>query len=147
MKTIRYNIHRSDSFLGKLIQWGSNGKFTHVSIDFEDFRIESQFKYGVVADFKGSSPIIETYTHKITNKRYEIVRQWALEQLGKGYDYTGVLANKSSWFAKPVIGRWYCSELAYVIFSKANGVLSDDISNQKVSPQLFRDILRASNVV
>lgn len=128
----------------------SHGSFSHVSVGFGDNIYESVEGAGFIKSPLVAwkhSPVIEQYVLKVSEKKYRELLQWSEEQVGKKYDYTGVIAHISPLFFKPRMGYWYCSEYAFVLLNKAKGVYGDDISHHKVSPQLFRDIARITGGV
>ena len=123
----------------------SNGNFSHVSNDMGDFVFESVEGKGTIITNKlawDSRTVVESYAIEVSDRKYEQLVAWSKEQEGKKYDYWGVIAHISSWFAKPRMGKWYCSELSFVMLAKIKGILGDDISMQKVSPHLFRVFLQ-----
>ena len=150
MKSITFNIHRGNSFISKLIMRSSHGRFSHVSVEFDGCIYESIEGKGFIKSNKLSwkhSPIKERYVVMVSNKRYKQFEDWSEEQVGKRYDYTGVLSHASPFFFKPRQGYWYCSEYTFVLLNKIVGILGDDSQHHKVSPQLFRDILRLAKGV
>ena len=145
MKTITFQIHNGDSFISKQIKRFSLGEVSHASVDFEGVTYESiegegTRKLRTIA--YSYSPIVERYEIKVSDRQYDQLLAWMESQLGKKYDYTGVFAHVFPIFLKPKMGKWYCSELTFVLRQKIARVLGDDSANNKVSPQLFRDILR-----
>jgi uncharacterized protein YycO len=150
MKKITLHSHRGDSLVSKAIMRASHGGFSHSSAQFENIIYESVEGQGFIKTNIISwkhSPIIESYEVEVTEEQYDSLLQWSEEQVGKKYDYTGVLAHISPLFFKPRMGYWYCSEYAFVLLNKAKGIYGDDISHHKVSPQLFRDIARITGGV
>lgn len=144
MKKIRFNIHSGNGLVSKAIKFITNGDFSHTSIDLGKDRIQSIIGGGVIWNDEQKfnvSPIIESYELSVTNKKYEELKLWSQSQVGKKYDYSAIISFIVPLFSKPRMGYWYCSELSYVIYSKAKGVL-DLVDNQKVNPSLFRDIIR-----
>lgn len=144
MRTININIHRGEGVISKLIMALTRGNYSHASINFDHDRYESVMLGGVVKNREqiiNKSKIVEIYSIKVTNKNYEILEKWVAEQVGKKYDYSAILSFIFPIFNNPRMGYWYCSEIAYVLYSKCKGILGD-VDNQKISPQLLRDILR-----
>ena len=142
MKKITFNIHRGDGFVSKAIMKLSHGNFSHVSFKIGRNYYEAVEGEGVVNKRVSTSPIIERYTIEVSNKKAKVLEDWVKGQVGKKYDWTGVFAHVFPIFLRPKIGYWYCSEIAFVLTFKAKDILGDDISSQKVSPQMFRDILK-----
>lgn len=145
MKTITFQIHRGDSFISKTIMKLSNGRFSHVSVDFEGVTYESVEGEGfrsINTLALSGSPIVERYAIKVSDRKFYQLKDWSENQVGKGYDYTGVFSHMIPLFLKPNMGKWYCSEYAFVLLNKISGILGDDSGQHKVSPQVLRDILR-----
>jgi uncharacterized protein YycO len=119
----------------------SNGKYSHVSILCEnDYVYEATFK-GVIKTKKNKWNDKEVHAFFIVeSEREEQVIKWLKKQVGKGYDFTGIFSF-ISLFAKPVKGKWYCSELGMVAYSKLKGH-NGEIANQKISPYLLYKIIQ-----
>jgi len=144
MKTITFNIHSGNGLISKAIKWITLGDYSHTSVEFGKDRFESIMGKGVIMNGHQKiniSKIVESYEVKVTNDTFTELKLWTRQQVGKKYDYLAILSFISPLFSKPRIGLWYCSELTYVIYAKARGVM-DLIENQKVSPSQFRDIIR-----
>ena len=145
MKTITFNIHRGQGFISKAIVKMSLGKFSHASVNFEGTTYESVEGEGFRKTKKAKgSPIVEKYSVKVSDSKFNALKEWSEEQVGKKYDYRGVLAHVFPIFLKPKMGYWYCSEFTFVLHGKIAGVIGEEMGNQKVSPQLFRDIIKTA---
>jgi uncharacterized protein YycO len=100
--------------LSKVIRTVTSCKWHHVGSVFDDYVIEARFS-GVLktplADVKarGEFAIVD---HKINNE--DEAREFALAQVGKGYDLAGLIGFpfRARW-QDP--SRWYCSELVAAI--------------------------------
>jgi uncharacterized protein YycO len=145
MKTIRYNIHRGTGLWSKVIMLFSKGT-SHVSFDLNGVRWQSDAPMGVERDVYSTSPIVARYEQKVSNKRMAELEKWIVEQEGKDYDFLGVLANVS-FFAKPKMGKWYCSELSNVIYMKSKGIPSELMQRNKVTPKEFWEILESDKSI
>jgi len=136
-----FQFHKGDSILSRLIRLFSNGNYNHVSILTSKYVYEAHIKSGVTKtpikkyDFSSVAEKIE-----VKSKRELSVIKWLDKQVGKKYDILGVLSFLSI-LTKPRKGYWFCSELAMVAYSRLKGYYGD-IEDQKVSPQLFYDIIK-----
>jgi len=89
-------------------------------------------KTGVWRNYKN---IVMRERVEVDCETYERVKDWLNQQLGKGYDWMGILS--FIWFfITPKEGKWYCSELAYVVLMKIFDI-SQYSYDQKVTPQQF----------
>lgn len=126
-------FHKDKSVVGFLIRLLSNGKYDHTSFYYKGWVYEATFK-GVIRtrikEWDGKNSVIAQ--KKI--KEYNSITEWLESQLGKKYDWLGVLSFVFR-FLPVKRGRWYCSELLIVSVAKVRGKL-DMLENQKVSPDL-----------
>jgi len=140
---ITFHIHYGNHLVSKLIRYFSNGNFNHVSIHLGDFIYEAKEGAGVIKTLVSKwdkSTVVESYSFEGSDLSEQRVFKFLEEQVGKGYDYTGILS--FIWgFRHPVEGKFYCSELGFVTLAKWLNIPSESYDNQKVSPSLFRDIL------
>lgn len=135
-----FQFHQSDAFISIIIRL-LTGKYNHVSIRVGNYVYEAHIGTGVTKtkykDWDNSS-VVETIEVKSKNEKK--VKLWLDKQVGKKYDVSGILSFLSI-FAKPKIGKWYCSELGFVTYAKLKGV-EGNIEGQKISPYLFYVILK-----
>lgn len=127
----------SPNVLGALARRASKGaRWNHCGVVVGDKVIEARVWFGVVA-----TPLHEWVArypeHEVKGiecPRPDLGEQFALDQLGKGYDYLGAsgVPFRSHW-QDP--SRWYCSEKleAALIRSGAVGRFPDHARN--ISPQ------------
>jgi uncharacterized protein YycO len=137
-----FQFHYSRTLLGFLIRLFSFGRFNHVSIRLGNYVYEATTTRGVIRTLytKWDSSTVATIKEvPLTQDEYQRVYIWLNRQIGKGYDIWGIFSFIFFWLP-PRKGYWYCSELAICALAKAKDK-TDQIQNQKVSPQLFFDIL------
>jgi hypothetical protein len=125
------HFHKTNTPIGKSIRVVTRGRVNHVSIEINNTVYESDMKKGgcVKTDSMlfDRSTIVESITFTGGN---ESVVLWLEKQLGKGYDYLGVLS--FLWILLPERkGKWYCSEKGMVALAKYLGL---SVYNQKQSP-------------
>ena len=138
-----FNFHHSKTLLGFFIRFFSLGHYNHVSIRLGNYIYEATIKGGVIkTHYKkwNSDTVVERIKVPLTIEQERNVRLWLNEQVGKGYDITGVMS--FLWiFMKESVGKWFCSEIGFVSLMKAWGVDSSVGYNQRVSPQQFYEQL------
>ena len=139
---IRYNSHKGNHLLGKLIRFFSRGKFNHTSINLNGIIYEAHIHSGVrktpEKDWSDKTVFTQT-TFKIDTQTHRELKYWLDRQVGKKYDLWGVLS--FMWiFANPVQGKWFCSELALVTLAKQFHLFT---YNQRQSPTDFYYYLQA----
>ena len=139
---MQFQFHHSKTLLGFLIRLCSLGHFNHASIRLGNYVYEATSKGGVIKTLYtkwNSETVADIIEVPLSNEEYQRAYIWLNKQVGKGYDYLGVV---SFLFAllPPRKGYWFCSELAIVAYAKAKGLTNPD--NQKISPSLLWYILK-----
>ncbi len=135
-------FHYSKTLLGFLIRLFSLGRFNHVSIRLGNYVYEATSKGGVIKTLYtkwNNSTVAESIEVPLNNEEYQRAYIWLNKQVGKGYDYIGVI---SFLFAllPPRKGYFYCSEYAICAYAKAKGLINPEM--QKISPSLIWYILK-----
>ena len=137
-----FQFHYSKTFLGFLIRLLSLGRFNHVSIRLGNYVYEAHINTGVRRTLYtkwNNETVVQIKEVLLEQDEYQRVYSWLNKQVGKKYDLLGIFSFLF-FFLPPRKGYWYCSELAICSLAKAKNK-TDQIQNQKVSPQLFFDIL------
>ena len=137
-----FQAHTGYHPISILIRLFSRGRFNHISIKLGEFIYEAHLKGGVMKTHErdwDDSTVVETKEVKITAVQRVAVRLWLNKQVGKKYDLWGIFAF-ISFFAKPRMGYWYCSEYATVALAKALDKKTL-LEKQKISPETFWEIL------
>lgn len=122
--------------LSWVIRAGSWSKWSHVAIIDGDDVIEAVAIDGVVvtplADRKASDPTWQIVT--LPCAKPDAVISAARSQLGKPYDYTGVLGIglHRDW---QQTNRWFCSELVAWAFEQGGSPLFRAGASRRVTPQ------------
>lgn len=65
---------------------------------------------------------------------------WACRQIGKGYDWAGILGFVNPWRRGGDPGRWFCSEICHTLALKLQLVKEGERSD-KVSPRRLAQLL------
>jgi len=142
MKNVKFQFHRGEAKISKLIRFFSRGEYNHVSIRTHRYIYEAHIKQGVIKtpiNKWDDSTVVITTKISVSNAGYTNMIKFLNEQVGKKYDIMGIL---SFFFIllPPRKGYWYCSELASVALEKAK-IKDGMLDNRKISPQMFFDIL------
>lgn len=137
---MKFNAHKSNKLVSRLIQFFSKGKLNHISIELDGYIYEAHIHTGVRkvhVDEWDDSTVIASQTLKISSYRKKKVKEWLDEQVGKKYDIFGVLTFVWAIFDERE-GKWFCSELAKVALMKALGIDSKKVDyDQRISPSKF----------
>jgi hypothetical protein len=117
---ITYNSHIGKSTYSKAIQFQTGGEFTHTSINLNGVIYEAVIKKGVIKTEEknwDSSTVCSSTTFNIDVHTHRALKYWLDAQVGKGYDYLGILS--FIWkFIKQKKGKWWCSELGTETLAK-----------------------------
>lgn len=129
---ITFYFHSSNTVFGKAIKFFSRGQYTHVSIGVNGYIYEAREGKGVIRRKADTDLKSVNYVH-FFDLDEKAVEEFLKKQLGKGYDWLGVLS--FVWrFIRQGRNVWYCSELALVALAKGKGVKE---YNQRQSPTDF----------
>ena len=141
---ITYNAHYGYGIVSTLIRWFSRGRYNHISIELDGVVYEAKEGKGVIATTKGAwddSTVVDSISFELSPFAETEIFVFLQEQIGKKYDYRGVLS--FLWgFTRPRMGRWFCSELAFVTVVKMRGLKGSDFQEKRVSPHLFWGFLK-----
>lgn len=129
------HFHRTNSPIGKAIRLQTGGSVNHVSIQQGNIVTEAQMFKGVTGGHNEKT-IVESFIFEKGDA--QTVRDFAKAQMGKGYDWLGILSFIWNFFPERM-GKWYCSELGMVALMKYLGVKD---YNQKQSPQTLLELCR-----
>jgi uncharacterized protein YycO len=140
--TVIVALHRSAGWIGRLIRWQTRSDYSHASILFYGLGvIESREFHGVrrlPALEAGPGEVIDTFSVTLTPTQAAEIRDFALRQVGKPYDYTMVarfITRRQE--SRSTSGKWFCSELVFAAFQKAGVSLLRDTQPWEVSPGLL----------
>lgn len=140
---ITYHFHIDNNLTAKAIRLYS--KYSHVSIEFMGYVYEAVMlddktgRRGVIKtpiEFFDRSTIVKSQNIEVLY--HKLVHDFLEAQVGKDYDYFGVLS--FIWrFLPHNMGAWFCSEIGVVSLAKARGVEEYD---QKQTPEDFYKTLQ-----
>lgn len=146
MKYITYNSHASDRPMSWAIRFFSKGWTSHTSKIYDGFVYEAIAGKGKgytetpVSEWDGST-VVASRKVFVPEDRRDILKSWLKNQVGKKYDYWGVLS--FVWrHTKARKGYWFCSEAAMESLHKIFDV--DSVApghDNRVSPTEFWKVL------
>lgn len=135
-------LHRGNSVIGKLIRWQTRGDYSHASFLLPTgLFVEAREFIGVRAlrhmpEVKGEA--VDLFTVEATEEQITAISDFALEQLGKPYDYTMVARFVSRRpESRASSGKWFCSELVFAALAQAGIHLLRNTEAWEVSPGLL----------
>lgn len=140
MRFVLYSNQKS--IISKLIRWQTRGQYSHAALLTSDGSIiESMEGIGV----RSRSSITEgaegdsydVFTVQTTENQDKIIEMFAGHQIGKKYDYLGILrflTREPNYNQK---NRYFCSELVFDAFGYAGIDLFKDMQGWEVSPALL----------
>ena len=163
--SIRFTFITSNSLLSRVIRWMTRETITHVIIDDlqlcgRDVVLEAVGKGVTISDrartLEGCEvvDIIDVPTGAAFKSTviYNVIR----DNLGAGYDYTGMLGYLWVMLGRALKQRWHnplgnaksyvCVELAVDILRRIDPVRASLIDPLAITPQEFRDFLEAHYV-
>ena len=106
-------LYRGKGPLSSLIRWQTRSNYAHAAFNFHGRVIESLPWRGVICRaYHPSDNIADKFTVDLTSEVYEQLLAWATSQVGRRYDWQGVLGFVSR--RKLLLNdRWFCSEFVF----------------------------------
>lgn len=144
----------------RAITWRTGGPYSHVEFYLPD-------RYDVVEEgtgikrelcfssYEGDGGVRVKHIH--LDHRWDCVEfelpesrvlegwNWACSQIGKGYDWAGIMGFVNPWRKGGDPGRWFCSEICHALALRL-GVLPAGERSDKISPRRLYDLLVHSAV-
>ena len=137
---IHVRIYKGTSIISKLIQFQSDGPYSHSAIVFGDTVYEAKEFKGVqkhpITDDVGS--VYDDFAVDMTVEQVDILMKFLEAQMGKKYSY-GMIAR---FITRKQVDRkasqtWFCSELVFAALQKAGVELFARTEPWFVSPNLL----------
>ncbi|ADU96038.1 hypothetical protein Theam_0064 [Thermovibrio ammonificans HB-1] len=135
------------SLTSRLIRWWQWGfEFTHVGyvLDLSDPTdptvVEAWWSGVREGRFSGAhTPGTEfaVYSVKVSEAQKELIEIFLHDQVGKPYDWLGILGFPLRNWKLEKRNRWFCSELVFTAFKRAGIELLKNTHPSEVSPRLF----------
>jgi uncharacterized protein YycO len=133
----RVLLYEGVSLLSKAIQWRTWGPYSHAALQLADGQVIDAWKGGVrkiKGPFVGHDKKTRVLAYDIrdlTATQAEAMAKFAMAQIGKGYDYLGVMRFLTRRDANN--GKWFCSELVAAAACVAGRSLLEKPSH-RISP-------------
>lgn len=133
-------LFKGRGVVSQLIRWQTNGQYSHAAIQLGDGRIiEAWHK---PAEVRVRPPLkdwsnVEAYSVEgMTADQWQVAVEFLDKQLGKKYDFGGVLRFVTRW-RKEKDDKWFCSELVFQAVKEAGVDLLSRIQCSQVSPTVL----------
>ena len=136
------------SLTSRLIRWWQWGfPFTHIaycldlSAPNDPIVAEAWWngvRYGKFSEVHTPGTEFAVYSVEVTDRQKEkIISGFLAKQIGKPYDWLGILGFPLRNWKLESKNRWFCSELVFTAFKKAGVELLKNTHPSEVSPRLF----------
>ena len=124
--------------LSVAIRWQTDSQYSHAALLFGDFYlIEAWASPGVrTRALKPGEDVDIFEVAGCDDEASSVIWEFAQAQVGKGYDWLGVLRFISR-NRLPENDRWFCSELVFEAFKKAEINLLERTESWRVSPGML----------
>ena len=132
-------LFKGRGIVSTLIRWQSRGQYSHAALLMPDGRIvESWHGDGVrvktLTDWEG----IDAFTiHVMPEAAWDDAIQFALDQVGNGYDYKGVARFVSRRRHYDNVEKWFCSELVFAALESVGYAPFHRIEPWAISPGML----------
>ena len=134
------------SLTSRLIRWWQWGfPYTHIAycLDLSDpndpYVIEAWdfVRSGFFSEVHTPGTEFAVYSVQVTEEQKEKIEEFLQRQLGKPYDWLGILGFPLRSLKLERKDRWFCSELVFTAFKQAGVELLKNTHPSEVSPRLF----------
>lgn len=137
---MRIAAYKGKSLISKAIRWQTRGKYSHVAVMLDDGRIieawHNPAKVRVITSLsEGHTPgtKVDIFEVETTPDQEVRIAEFLLDQVGKKYDFGGVLRFLSRR-NKNNPQMWFCSKLAFSCFLYGGIELLKRIEPYQVAP-------------
>ena len=132
-------LFKGRGIVSTLIRWQSRGKYSHAALLMPDGRIvESWQGDGVRVKTLTDWEDIDAFTiPDMPGAAWDDAIQFALDQVGKGYDYKGVARFVSRRRHYDDIEKWFCSELVFAALESVGFAPFHRIEPWAISPGML----------
>jgi uncharacterized protein YycO len=149
--TLAFQKQSEDGFMGKLvekiIEWKTGSKYFHVEMIIKDKWISSSPSAGAVY-IHNLHPLEANYDYvdiNIHGARVKKMMKFAEAQVGKKYDWYGILFSQTIDVDKDNKNKWFCSEIVSEML-KIGGYELKLPSNQYSPGDLFEIVSKDNKV-
>lgn len=133
-------LFKGRGLVSRLIRWQTNGKYSHAAIQLGDGRIIEAWhkpaKVRVRPPLKDWSNVEAFTVEGMTEDRWQKATEFLEAQLGKKYDFGGVMRFVTRW-RKKQDDKWFCSELVFQAIKESGVDLLARIECSQVSPTVL----------
>ena len=139
MKTPKILLYKGRGMVSRLIRWQTNGSYSHAALQRPDGRIiEAWHKPPKVrlTRLKDWSNVEAYEVVGMTPEQWDEAIAWAESQIGKKYDFGGVMRFVTRW-RKKQDDKWFCSELVFEAIKRAGVPLLERVQCSQVSPTVL----------
>jgi uncharacterized protein YycO len=142
-------LFKGQGAVSKLIRWQTNGDYSHAAIQRPDGRIIEAWHKPAKVRLRGplqSWANVEAFeVEGMDAAQWAEAIAWAEKQIGKKYDFGGVLRFLTRW-RKKQDDKWFCSELVFQAVKEGGVDLLHRIQGAQVSPTVlsFSPLLKPS---
>ena len=143
-------LFKGNGFVSRLIRWQTNGQYSHAAIQLPDGQIIEAWhkpaKVRIRHVLEDWSNVEAFDVEGVTDAQWTDATQWLQKQIGKKYDFGGVLRFVTRW-RKEQDEKWFCSELVFAALKHAGVDLLERVNASQVSPTVlsFSPLLNPSN--
>jgi uncharacterized protein YycO len=137
---MRILLYKGRSVLSRLIRFRTWSEYSHAALEIEGDLIVDAWKSGVrkiETPHEGHDPETVIHAYRVpdmTDEERARIREFALSQVGRPYDYRGVLRFLSRRDPRRENRRWFCSELVFASFLRGGIELLARVPAHRVSP-------------
>ena len=139
---ITIGLYKSKTMVSRLIRWQTRGDYSHAAIHIHGMAVEAWHRGGVqrgpIGHLHEKGTEIDIF--KITGLHVPLlVEAFALEQVGKPYDFTMVgrfLSRRGE--SRRSKTKWFCSELVFDALAEGGLRLFRNTQGWEVSPDLLK---------
>jgi len=108
-------LKREDTFFATLIRWWTHSKYDHCELIFSDGRMfSSRNTTGVCFrpdNFIPGATYWDFIDIPMTADEENIVRMWCVDEVGKAYDWLGIVLCQILGWHRESKDKWFCSEI------------------------------------
>jgi len=134
----RILLFKGRGVVSRCIRWQTRSEYSHAALMLKDGSIVEAWQgEGVrTTRLKDWCNVDVFGVREMTDSQWAIAIEYALEQVGKGYDYWGCVRFVSRR-RLPENDKWFCSELVFAALQRAGISLLHRIRADEVSPGML----------
>lgn len=134
----RILLFKGRGIVSTLIRWQTRSEYSHAAILLPDGTIIEAWQGAgvrrkIISDWTDVDSFMVT---AMTPAQWASAIDFAAQQIGKGYDYKGVIRFLSRQSLK-LDSRWFCSELVFAALERAGVAVLSRVDASEVSPAML----------